>query len=223
MAGQSVRQRLKIEHLHTYRDFSGQLLGYVVRARNMRDGSKFTPSIVWASDVQLHDGSVAEGWSYGARPAPRHPYGAEVFQAAQRESLQPRVLLVEGERCQEIATRSLAGTGYVALSWIGGGSAWRHTDWRIIAEKSASITLWPDADTAGRGAMGSLATHFRQLGVRDLRWLDPDQQRSDGWDIADAVQHDEWSSTRVLEALINARPLPACETATPIASAGGRR
>lgn len=221
--GQPNRQRLKIDCLHEHRDFSGELLGYVVRACNSHDGRKFTPSVVWASDVTLHDGTVAEGWAYGAFPTPRCPYGAPLFTAGLGTTAAPTVLLVEGEKCQEAAASALQDQDVVPLSWIGGSNAWRHTGWRVIAERSASIILWPDADKAGRDAMQALAAHLHQLGARNLRWLDPDPGRSDGWDIADSLQQDHWSSAHLNDVLATATPFPNPTLSAPVTLGGERR
>jgi len=89
--------------------------------------------------------------------------------------------VVEGEKCADAVSRILPS--HVTVTWAGGASAWRETDWTALAHRD--VILWPDADDPGRKAMAALAQRLL-VDARRVRVLhDPD--RSDGWDAADAI------------------------------------
>ena len=93
------------------------------------------------------------------------------------------VVIVEGEKCAD----ALAGLAewFGVLSWLGGSGAVLRTDWDVLAGRE--VILWPDADEPGREAMARLAGELDRIGVAEVRMIDPEEDRPDGWDVADAV------------------------------------
>jgi len=95
------------------------------------------------------------------------------------------VLIVEGEKCQTIAARSLSM--YSVTTWHGGaGSA---TKVMLDGLDGADIILWPDADDVGVSAMIDIASRLASKGCK-VRMVDPPKDKFKGWDIADCISED---------------------------------
>lgn len=131
------------------------------------------------------------GWRKGTyADVDRLPYNANMIYSYP-DGL---VMVVEGEKCAKAALERL-GVSPIATTWMGGASAWSKTDWSLL--KGRAVLLWPDADEAGVKAMEGLARHLLdQIGVKRLSILDVSGQ-SEKWDIADAIQLDEWSTQQI--------------------------
>lgn len=155
--------------VHLYNSPSGDLLGYVVR-QDMAGGKKVTPGLWW---VKAPDGY--EGWSHGSLPSPRPLYGLTELLA--RPDAQ--VLIVEGEKCRDAAHAAI-GARLVVVSWLGGTSAVRQTDWTPLAGRS--LIFWPDNDDAGAKAMAQV----RGL-AKGLRNKDVAPYGGKGGDVADLI------------------------------------
>lgn len=167
-------------------------------------------------------------------PAPRPLYGLDDL----KNRPDAPVLLVEGPKCAR-AAREVVGTVYVPVTWTGGVNAASKTDWAPLAGRK--VLIWPDADkklirTQGEsdrfGApVGSLLPYDKQPGIRvaneiaallapmcpEVKVLDVgmDEDRPDGWDIADAVAGG-WTWTQIKEW---AKPIARVYQATAIAQA----
>jgi putative DNA primase/helicase len=115
-------------------------------------------------------------WVSQAHPGPRQLYG--VGQLARHKDAP--VLIVEGEKCAEAAAAILRK--YVAVTWAGGSNAVKKSDWTSL--EGRDVIIWPDADEAGSQAAAQIAQILVPLATR-VRVIQPD--RSDGWDIANAV------------------------------------
>ena len=118
-------------------------------------------------------------------PTPRPLYNLHLL-AAQPDA---KVLLVEGEKAADAAARLF--TSLVVLSWPNGSKAVKLIDWQPLAGRS--ITLWPDNDTDGRQAMGTVAERLLALGC-SLKLIDNDPSFPDKWDVADA----DWTTDQAL-------------------------
>lgn len=141
---------------------------YYVARFARADGKTFSP-YTW-------DGST---WNRKAPPKPRPLYGLDDL--ASRPNAP--VLVVEGEKCRDVAQAALMT--YTAVTWHGGAQAASTANWSVLTERD--VTLWPDADEPGRKAMTGLAAVLLPI-CSSVQILDI-QDRSGGWDIADAV-HD---------------------------------
>lgn len=201
--GEALTSQLPVDRVHEFRGGRGELLGYVVRTPKNRAGHKGAYQVGWCSNVRLADGSIREGWTYVSFPAPRPVYGAEQITQAREEGHALRVLVVEGEKCQEVAADTLRQPDdWIPVSWVGGGKSWHKTDWSLVAE-AEEIVLWPDADEnrAGYRTVQGLAAHLSNLGAKNIRVIEPPKDVIDGWDIANAITNDEWTSRRVRETI----------------------
>ena len=58
------------------------------------------------------------------------------------------VLLVEGEKCKDVAASCADTADYVAVSWHGGANGWKKSDWQPLAGRD--VVCWPDCDSQRR-------------------------------------------------------------------------
>lgn len=92
------------------------------------------------------------------------------------------VLITEGEGTVLAAAQLLPE--HVAIGWCGGTAGIKHTDWAPLAGKT--VTLWPDADDAGRSCMAKLAAILHGLGCA-VQLLNPPPATPAKWDLGDAL------------------------------------
>lgn len=116
-------------------------------------------------------------WIGKGYPAPRPAFNVAAL-AAQPDA---PVIIVEGEKCAEVAAHMLKK--YVAMTWAGGSQAVRQADWSVLTGRD--VIIWPDADDPGKAAAAWLAAHLTNIAER-VRVVQPNGQPP-GWDIADAM------------------------------------
>ena len=126
-------------------------------------------------------GKYAGTWTHRA-PHNRWPYRIESLTDA------TPVVVVEGEKCADALAGLAREVG--VLSWLGGSGAVLRTDWGALAGRE--VILWPDADDPGREAMARLAGELDRIGAAEVRMIDPEEDRPEGWDVADAIEKDGW-------------------------------
>lgn len=153
-------------HLYAYRDIDGEILFFVARYHT-EAGKTFAP---W-----IYDGSR---WIARAYPAPRPLYGLELLAAA---PLLP-VLVVEGEKTADAARALISPARQLVVTWCGGAQAFQHADWTPLTDRR--VTIWPDADSAGRRAAAGIASLLLPLAAT-VSVIDP-TDRPEGWDLGDA-------------------------------------
>ena len=160
---------------YRYRTPDGTEYARVYRYPENRAGRKADPYTLRT------DGKHAGTWTHRA-PQHRWPYRVETLTDA------TPVVIVEGEKCAD----ALAGLaeGFGVLSWLGGSGAVLRTDWDALAGRE--VILWPDADDPGREAMARLAGELDRIGTAKVRMIDPEEDRPNGWDVADAIEKDGW-------------------------------
>lgn len=184
-----------VEDVHEYRTFNGALVGVVQRC--LSDAGKTFRQWRW-------DG---ERWAAKAMPEPRPLYGLPAL----KQRPDAPVLVVEGERCADVAAAVLPK--YVIVTWPGGAKAWKKADWSALATRKR-VDLWPDNDAPGREAVGGIALALYQLGVETVNAIDP-AGRPDGWDIADAVSDGMTGNDILLWARPLLRSIDRPKQATP--------
>jgi len=154
------------------------------------------------------------GWHFPSRrdpfrsdwPAPRPLYRLAELE---RHFWAP-VLITEGEKAADAAAALFPD--HVVVSWCGGSQAIASVDWSPLAGRA--VSLWPDADAAGRSAMAALSGVL--LPIVDALFVvlppeptpDPDGAEipalPEGWDLADA----DWSPQQALAFLeTHSRPV----------------
>lgn len=184
-----------------YRDAAGQLLGYVLRADI--EGRKWTPTVTYAEHA---DGRRA--WALVPFPVLRPLQGLDAL--ARRP--QAPVLVVSGEKCRDVATRTLPG--FVVVTWPGGDDGVDKANWEPLQTRT-SVTLWPDADQSGVRAMERIATRLHGPQVRFLDVSGLEQAYGKGADIADLVAAGLDTGQVVAWARDRVRPYSAPPAETP--------
>lgn len=176
----------KPTHIAEYKDTQGQLIGYVCRFEPLNEPKQFAPLTCWRKP----DGALV--WKWKKWPIASPPY--------RLDKLTPdcKVLIVEGERTAE-AAQKLLPADWVVISWAGGASAVKKTDWSAL--KFRYCWCWPDADEPGIKAAKQLKVILPDLHIVQI----PDDL-PEKWDLGDApdgfnvVEHlaDKPKSTPVL-------------------------
>jgi len=175
---------------YRYRTPDGAEYARVYRYPEARPGRKADPYTL------RNTGEYAGTWTHRA-PRNRWPYRIEDLS----ESVP--VVIVEGEKCAD----SLAGLaeGFGVLSWLGGSGAVLRTNWESLSGRE--VILWPDADDPGREAMARLAGELDRIGAAEVLMVDPEEERPDGWDVADAIEKDGWAWEETQRYLLQAEPV----------------
>lgn len=96
------------------------------------------------------------------------------------------VLVVEGEKASESAKKQFPDM--VVVSWCGGASATKLTNWSVM--KDRDIVIWPDNDKAGQKAAISIQEECQKNGARvseivNLKAIQKDVHLPEKWDLAD--------------------------------------
>ncbi len=214
-----------------YCDADGNHVGYVARFETRkRDGSagKETLPMCWA--VSTSTGEV--GWRWLSFGQPRPLYGAEMLVARPKAP----VLVVEGEKTADAAR--LLFTGFVVVTWPGGGKAVDMAHWALLAGRR--VTLWgdwdwkpypehheragelmPEAEQPGTAAMCRVYAQLRGTAA-SLRFVRPMAGSPDGWDLADPPPAEGWAAlawaqSNVVEASEYFEAAAAASSAAPAA------
>lgn len=192
--------RVRGDHVYEYNDHDGELLNLICRT-DEKAGIKKS-FCQWSWDLDKNEW-IPKGWTNN-RPL----YGLHLLKKCPAAP----VLLVEGEKSAEVA-RKLVGDKYVVITWSGGALAWDKTNWTPLAGRN--VTIWPDADEAGRKAAYAIAKHLTFLGCK-VTIIDV-ADLGEGWDVADA-QIEGWSAEKTFQWISErSKPYEAkTETATPV-------
>lgn len=183
--------------------------GRVVVRIDKREGGKETPPIRYAASVGPQGDP---GWARWPFDKPRPLYGLGTL--PDDPSLQ--ILVVEGEKTADAVRRLLPD--WCVITWPGGTQGARHASWSPLAGRQ--LVLVPDADRKickaptgpvplmvmlpyldqpGPAVMEEIAAITAALGCQ-VKVIDVgiDENRPDGWDLADA-EADGWDGDKVLD------------------------
>jgi len=161
-----------------YRNASGEQLFWIQRI-DKPNGKKLFIHRVWL-DGAWHRPSRRDSFTCDW-PAPRPLYRL----ADLNDRPDAPVLVCEGEKSADAAAQLFPTA--VCCAWPNGSNAINKADWSALAGRR--VTLWPDADDAGRQAMAKLAPKLLHAGALQVRIVTPPDDAPSGWDLADA----EWS------------------------------
>jgi putative DNA primase/helicase len=100
--------------------------------------------------------------------------------------LQAPVLVVEGEKTADRGQQLLPD--FVVVTWPGGSNAVEKVDWSPLAGRV--VTLWHDADVAGRKAMDQVKRLLGNLGAARISAVELPHGLPNGWDLADPFPDD---------------------------------
>jgi putative DNA primase/helicase len=115
------------------------------------------------------------------------------------------ILIVEGEKCQSLAARSLKE--YSVTTWHGGAVAARMID--ISGLNGSDVILWPDNDDPGMTAMIDLAARLKSIQCR-VRMVNVPFGKPKAWDIADCLS-EELGLQNAIALLEASRPMSSEE------------
>lgn len=214
-----------------YRDQAGALLGVIYRFVTSDGGKEVLPCV-----FARHPDTGKQEWRWLSFPVPRPLYGLDRLRDGYP------VLIVEGEKCADVAHRVLGDT-FDVLSWAGGGKAVDKADWSALANRN--VLVWPDCDAQREklskeeladamppemkpfldeakqpGIMAAEAVAQRALAqgakVKLLRIPAVGEVKS-GWDIADAIA-EGWDAARLKE-YMRSNQRPPADSPAPLVSA----
>jgi putative DNA primase/helicase len=121
------------DHVWTYRDAQGQVLGYVTKFTKSNSKKDVIP-LVYAQSTKKP--GVRE-WQWISFPDPR-----PLYLTGEHKPTLP-VLITEGEKCADAADAALPDL-YESVSWPGGCKAPAKADFTPLAGRH--VILWPDCD-----------------------------------------------------------------------------
>jgi uncharacterized protein (DUF927 family) len=121
----------------------------------------------------------SESWSWKGFCAPRPLYGLDRLAARPNAP----VLVVEGEKTADAGQRIFPA--YVVVTWPGGANAVEKADWSSLAGRD--VTLWRDADAAGRKAMDQVKRVLGAVGAISIRTVHLPDDMPEGWDLAEPL------------------------------------
>jgi putative DNA primase/helicase len=94
-----------------------------------------------------------------------------------------QVLVVEGEKCADLAAEMLRA--FVVISWAGGTGAVPKSDWSPLRDRR--VLIWPDADEVGIKAGSQIVEALKGVATQ-VRVIRPPTSTAVGWDVADAIE-----------------------------------
>jgi putative DNA primase/helicase len=178
----------------SYRDAAGAVLGHVSRF-DAPEGKQFRPLTLWRNTA----GGKLE-WRWESWPAKRPLYGLQRL----AERLGARVVVCEGEKAADAATRLLPG--FVAVTSPNGSKSAGRADWSPL--RGRAVTVWADADPAGLEYARQVAKLATAAGALSVAIVAPSADCKIGWDAADALAAD-WTVERTAELVAAAAPAEA--------------
>lgn len=204
--------RGKPETVNRYDSKDGQLLGYVCRFITSTGGKDDIPLTFCQNAI-----TGVKQWRWKSFPQPRPLYNLPALSQKPNAT----VLIVEGEKCVNVARELL--DEYAVISWAGGSNAVQKANWKVL--QGRNVIVWPDADSQrerlskteirqgvqpedklyladelqpGLKAAMTIASILHGLNTSvQILHLPPVGTLPNGWDIADAVQKENWTTEQV--------------------------
>jgi len=184
---------------YKYCDEKGDTLFCILRLEPKEGGAKQMRPLSYGFDKKNPSNKY---WStVGYQSEYKAIYGLEKMYANPKA----HVLIVEGEKTADAASRLLEKEGVVVISWVGGTGSVDKVDWSLL--RGRKVTIWPDNDKAGAKAANSIICDLRKHGVSFLKLVEPETLEKllpQKWDLADKVPK-ELNSTFVKDTFMNAR------------------
>jgi Ti-type conjugative transfer relaxase TraA len=167
---------------HDYRDEKGNLLFCILRLEPNEGGSKKIRPLSYGFDPK--NPSKKYWRTVGYKSESKAIYGLEKLYSNPNAP----ILIVEGEKTADSASKLFEKEGVIAITWVGGTGSVNKVDWRHL--KGRDVTIWPDNDKAGIEAANIIVSGLRKLGVNSLKLVDPtylEKSLPPKWDLADEV------------------------------------
>ncbi|MFM9863332.1 MAG: AAA family ATPase [Micropepsaceae bacterium] len=188
----------EIRRVYDYNDANGRMLFRVMRFEDEKGQKHYRPLTLW----DLRNGHM--NWKWQAPPSPRPLYGLDELA---KRGPNAQVLIVEGEKAAKHARAFMKA--YVVMTSMGGAKAAAHADWTVLAGRK--VTIWPDADEAGRGYAQDVAACLAKAGAKEVRIVKLDRRFKDSWDLGD------WGDTKVAQPVHNVSVLHRMIDEAPLA------
>ncbi len=167
---------------YSYRDENGDLLFAILRIEPKRGGAKQMRPLSFGFNKNCPN---KMRWStVGYQSNTKAIYGLEKLY----NNPESPVLIVEGEKATDAASKLLEKEGYVVISWIGGTGSVDKVDWGHL--KGRDVTIWPDNDRAGYKASNSIIRGLRNHFPKSIKVVDSEILQSklpEKWDLADPL------------------------------------
>jgi len=185
-------------HVWTYRDAAGAVLGFVHRYDSAQ-GKEFRP-LIYCRPAK--GGKAA--WRWQGWPTPRPLYGL----AELTERPTAPVVVTEGEKAADAARRLLPE--YAVVTSPYGSKSAAKADWTPV--RGRRVTIWPDADAAGLAYAEAAVKALRAAGAVTIAIVSPPANVAVGWDAADAESvgwAPDQAAELVAKAVASDAPAPA--------------
>lgn len=174
----------KPTHVAIVRDQYKVLRGAVVRIEI--DGKKIPMQVMYGVSKKTGEAT----WCIHGLGQDRPLYGADAIGDAER------VVLVQGERKRDIASRVIKS--FPVVSIVGGDSAIASMDLTPLHGKT--VLIWPDNDWEGSSKNSGMRCAKRigemLAGKATVRIVNPPgESKSSGWDLGDAFENEGWDFT----------------------------
>lgn len=150
-------------HKYVYRNFNGDLVGYICRFKTS-EGKKA---------VRPYSNNK---WSKEGFPTPYPLYNCHKLKDKEKYT---KILIVEGEKCADFAEQFLQGD-YIVLTWPFGAASVDKSDWSVL-NGFENIYIWPDNDEAGKKA----AVRINKILNNKASIITLPVGLPEGWDLAD--------------------------------------
>lgn len=184
---------------YSYKDEEGNLLFCILRFESKEGESKKGIRPLSYGFDQSKPGQ-ARWSSKGYQSESKAIYGLEKLSAKPNVP----ILIVEGEKTKDAASKLLEKDGIIVISWVGGTESVNKVDWSPL--KGRDVIIWPDNDKPGFKAAKTIVSDLRQLGVNSLKLVDPqmlEKRLPEKWDLADNLPK-EIESSFIKDSLKNA-------------------
>jgi putative DNA primase/helicase len=181
----------------TYADATGAVLGHVLRF-DLPGGDKQFRPLTWRRPEADGSPMWRPMWRWESWPEPRPLYGL----AELAESPAAPVLVTEGEKAADAARRLLPAL--VVVTSPNGSKAAGGADWSPL--RGRTVTIWPDADTAGLEYARTVAEKVAAAGAVSVAIVSPPQSCAVGWDAADAMA-EGWDTVRATALVAGAKSI----------------
>ncbi len=173
---------------YQYCDHDGGVLFYTLRLQD-KAGKKIVLPLSYG---HYKDNDDEPNWSLKGYQANKKPiYNLQLLQAYPKS----KVLVVEGEKTADAASKMFPPEKMICITWSGGASAVNKTDWRPLFMRD--VIIWPDNDKAGFEASETLCKELRKIGVKSLHEVDKSilaKELPPKWDLADPLPQDKPTS-----------------------------
>ena len=112
--------------------------------------------------------------------------------APKHDSSKKAFLIVEGEKCVNLALKVFGGSLNVCCNARGSSGAKDCSGWNIIKEDSTQIIIWPDYDAPSFRWAREVFKILNAKGVKNLFIVDPRKDNlfpdKKSWDVADCIE-----------------------------------